>query len=177
LAGILAVTGNRPPTGHRLADCGHRVLAALAAIDHLRKLNPRRPADMEMARKPLPYVRELNNTALNYFYFFDKMPSLWLLKRGMYCYCCHRQLHHYDNHLDSILHFGCDPETGETMWKRYPTHETCAYFRVDFVLPDFCTKTMLLRQERSWPAYLLLLEIGLPLDIAWPIVAIAYWLL
>lgn len=33
------------------------------------------------------------------------------------------------------------------------------------------------RKKRSAQVYLLLLELGLPQDVAWPIVAIAYWLL
>jgi len=83
---------------------------------------------------------------------------------------------------DSTLLHAYDPEgTGELMWMREWAHSSCAYGLVAHeglrTLAKTNRRTALRSRERSWPAYLLLLEIGLPLDIAWPIVAIAYWLL
>ncbi len=81
------------------------------------------------------------------------------------CYACRHVIHPGD-WLDGLL-FNCSGQ-----WRRLEVHACCAVPKEKHALVPLENKS-----ARSGKVLLLLLELGLPYDLAWPIAAAACWLL
>jgi len=118
-----------------------------------------------------PYADELRSIVPSY------PPTIfisWLEE----CWCCGGDVDGVKRAIDSYLYsprYGVVGR-GTRAWERRWMHWSCAarYYRVDKCpMTDLAT----MKQQRSGQMLLLLLEAGLTYDVAWPITAVACWLL